>query len=70
MEHLLENPEVNKNWEWLGEQRDVETLLADCDALLHVSLYEGLPNVVCESLLRVAQSFCRRSVIILFWWGK
>lgn len=52
MEHLLEkNPEVGKNWEWLGERENVETLLADCDALLHVSLFEGLPNVVCESFI-------------------
>ena len=38
------------HWEWLGVRQDVPELLRDHDALIHPSLYEGLPNVVCEAL--------------------
>jgi glycosyltransferase involved in cell wall biosynthesis len=47
---LLQNPAILANWHWLGERRDVLELLATHDALLHPSLHEGLPNVVCEAL--------------------
>ena len=51
VDELLERvPEVRHNWRWLGEEPDVPGLLRDYHALIHPSLYEGLPNVVCEAL--------------------
>lgn len=46
---LREHPEVAANWHWLGERKDVPQLLAQHHALLLASLYEGMPNVVCEA---------------------
>jgi glycosyltransferase involved in cell wall biosynthesis len=43
-------PEVSRQWRWLGEQPDMGQLLREHDALIHPSLYEGLPNAVCEAL--------------------
>jgi glycosyltransferase involved in cell wall biosynthesis len=37
-------------WRWLGQRNDVAALLQGCDALVLPSLWEGLPNVVCEAL--------------------
>ena len=48
---LLEGtPQVRSRWQWLGLQSDISRLLGQYDALIHPSLYEGLPNVVCEAL--------------------
>jgi glycosyltransferase involved in cell wall biosynthesis len=48
---MLESmPEIRKRWHWLGEQSDIARLLGQYHALIHPSLYEGLPNVVCEAL--------------------
>lgn len=43
-------PEVRANWQWLGERGDVIDLMCSSDALVAPSLFEGLPNVVCEAL--------------------
>lgn len=43
-------PETRRRWHWLGVQSDVPGLLRRHDALVHPSLYEGLPNAVCEAL--------------------
>ncbi len=48
---VASNPALAQSWHWLGERSDVPALLHDCDALLHVSLFEGLPNAVCEALI-------------------
>lgn len=37
-------------WEWSGVRQDIPKLLAEHDALIHPSYYEGLPNAVCEAL--------------------
>jgi glycosyltransferase involved in cell wall biosynthesis len=51
VEELLENlPEIAARWNWLGEQLDMPALLREHDMLIHASLYEGLPNAVCEAL--------------------
>lgn len=50
-EILNNNPEVLANWSWLGERNDVTPLLQNCDTLVHISLFEGLPNVVCEAFI-------------------
>ncbi len=47
---LCERPEVAARWHWLGEESDVPRMLGGYHALIHPSLYEGLPNVVCEAL--------------------
>lgn len=43
-------PTVRPHWHWLGLQSDVPGLLREYHALIHPSLYEGLPNSVCEAL--------------------
>jgi glycosyltransferase involved in cell wall biosynthesis len=43
-------PNVQRSWRWLGLQSDVPGLLHEHHALIHPSLYEGLPNAVCEAL--------------------
>jgi glycosyltransferase involved in cell wall biosynthesis len=48
---LARYPEVQANWHWIGERTDVPELIAEHRALIHPSLYEGLPNVVCEALI-------------------
>lgn len=48
---LARNPVVASRWHFLGERRDVPVLLQQADALVHVSLYEGLPNAVCEAFI-------------------
>jgi glycosyltransferase involved in cell wall biosynthesis len=48
-ELLAANPEVKKHWLWLGEQHDISYRLKNCTALVHVSLFEGLPNAICEA---------------------
>jgi glycosyltransferase involved in cell wall biosynthesis len=49
--HLLDKyPEIKTAWHWLGEQQDMRRILAEHDALVHPSRYEGLPNAVCEAL--------------------
>lgn len=45
------HPLVSAKWNWLGECRNVMELLAEHRALIHPSLYEGLPNVVCEAFI-------------------
>jgi glycosyltransferase involved in cell wall biosynthesis len=51
VEELLQSlPEISARWHWLGEQFDMPDLLRRHDMLIHASLYEGLPNAVCEAL--------------------
>jgi glycosyltransferase involved in cell wall biosynthesis len=47
---LASLPEVQRHWVWLGLRSDIPELLQKCDALIHPSLYEGMPNAVCEAL--------------------
>lgn len=49
---LDRNPAVKNIWQWLGERNDIPQLLDKHHGLLHPSLFEGLPNAVCESLSR------------------
>jgi glycosyltransferase involved in cell wall biosynthesis len=41
---------LDSSWHWLGERADVPELMRQYDALILPSLFEGLPNVVCEAL--------------------
>lgn len=47
---VIEDGGLATSWRWLGERRDVPDLLRQYDALILPSLWEGLPNVVCEAL--------------------
>ena len=46
----LEREGAESAWVWLGERRDIPALLQKADALILPSLWEGLPNVICEAL--------------------
>lgn len=46
---LATRPEVDQNWEWMGEQTDVLGIVSGALALIHPSSYEGSPNVICEA---------------------
>lgn len=65
---LLDNPDIGAQWHWLGERNDISELLQQCDALIHVSLYEGLPNVVCEAFIAgcpvIASCVCDHPVLV------
>jgi len=54
---MLGEAGIGERWNWLGLQRDVASLYVRCDALVHPSAREGLPNAVCEALA------CGRPVI-------
>lgn len=47
---LQSEPRIGSRWRWLGVQTDIPALLRRHDALVLPSLYEGLPNAVCEAL--------------------
>jgi glycosyltransferase involved in cell wall biosynthesis len=47
---LLAAAGLADRWRWLGLQRDMPPLYASCDALVHPSAREGLPNAICEAL--------------------
>jgi glycosyltransferase involved in cell wall biosynthesis len=49
-DRLLSDLDLRDRWEWLGERKDIPELLGSCDALIHPSFYEGLPNAICEAL--------------------
>lgn len=44
-------PHVKDKWEWMGEVKDIKTLIKNSRALLLASKYEGLSNVICESFI-------------------
>lgn len=48
---LVDHPEVAAHWSWLGEVKNVQELYDQADALILPSLFEGLPNAVCEAML-------------------
>ncbi len=50
--YLLDNKLINKYWNWLGEVTNIDELFDQSDALILPSLWEGLPNVICESMLK------------------
>lgn len=51
VKHLLDSmPEIKNKVLFPGENKAIHTLLAQHDALIHPSFYEGMPNVICEAL--------------------
>jgi glycosyltransferase involved in cell wall biosynthesis len=65
---LANNLPLAQRWHWLGERSDVSALLQECDGLLHVSLYEGLPNAVCEAMIAarpvIASNVCDHPILL------
>jgi glycosyltransferase involved in cell wall biosynthesis len=61
-------PNVQRSWRWLGLWSDVPSLLREYHALVHPSLYEGLPNAVCEALATgvpvLASNVCDHPLLI------
>jgi glycosyltransferase involved in cell wall biosynthesis len=61
-------PQIRCRWHWLGVQADVPGLLLRHHALIHPSLYEGLPNAVCEALASgipvLASDVCDHSLLV------
>jgi len=48
---LEDHPHVAASWTWLGEIKNVQELYQQADGMILPSIYEGLPNVVCEAML-------------------
>lgn len=65
---LDENAEVKSKIKILGPRKDVNLLIPMYDAILHPSLYEGLPNAICESLasgrLVLASDVCDNGILV------
>ncbi len=52
MDQFLEDhPHVAAAWTWLGEIKNVRELYQKADGMILPSIYEGLPNVICEAML-------------------
>lgn len=49
MDSLIKSYDLEKHWVWLGQIENVFDEYINADALIHASLVEGLPNVVCEA---------------------
>ena len=69
IKELLEQyPSVKENWSWLGERQDIPVLLKQHFALIHPSLYEGLPNVICEAFIAsrpvLASNVCDHPLLV------
>ena len=50
-ELLINNPQLQQSWEWKGLVENVDEYFKSSDILLQVSIYEGLPMVICEAML-------------------
>ncbi len=65
---LSMHPKIKKKWHWRGTVDDVREYYNSCDALIHVSIYEGLPNVICEAMLTgcfvIASNVCDHPLLI------
>ena len=46
----IEAAKIGDAWRWLGPRHDVADLMHRYDALILPSLWEGLPNAVCEAM--------------------
>lgn len=69
LDSFLENhPEIAKNWRWLGEVKTIDRLYTGSDAVILPSLFEGLPNVICEAMISgcpvIASDVCDHPLLI------
>lgn len=66
--YLLDNSHLKSYWNWLGEVTNIEELFKRSDALILPSLWEGLPNVICESMLNgcnvLASNVCDNPILL------
>ena len=66
--YLESNEAISRKWNWLGNVKEVEKYYHSADALIHVSLYEGLPLVICEAMLSgcfvIASDVCDHPLLI------
>lgn len=46
---IINELNLENQWKWLGERKDIVDLLLNHDALIHPSFFEGLPNAICEA---------------------
>lgn len=65
---IASNSSLQNSWQWLGERSDIPLLLEKSDALIHVSLYEGLPNAICEAFIEgrpvIASAVCDHPLLV------
>jgi glycosyltransferase involved in cell wall biosynthesis len=65
---LSESPHLAQQCQFLGEVKDPKTLYRSSDVLILPSLYEGLPNVVCEAMLAgcpvIASDVCDHPILL------
>lgn len=47
---LNDHPKISNKFSFIGEQINTYSLYSSADALLLTSIYEGLPNVMCEAM--------------------
>ena len=69
MQEILDSyPIIKKNWNWLGEVKNISIQFRSCDALLHLSFFEGLPNAVCEAFIHgkpvIASNVCEHPRLV------
>jgi GalNAc-alpha-(1->4)-GalNAc-alpha-(1->3)-diNAcBac-PP-undecaprenol alpha-1,4-N-acetyl-D-galactosaminyltransferase len=72
-EKLLDELNLKEHWQWLGERKDIPDLLHQCNALIHPSFYEGLPNAICEGLASglpvIASRVCDHPLLVKEGWN-
>lgn len=65
---ISEDEILERSWKWHGAVENIEDAYKENDCLLHVSLHEGTPNVVCEAMLNycpvIASNVCDNPLII------
>ena len=48
---LNDHPHISAKFNFVGEQKKINSLYSSADALILPSIYEGLPNVMCEAMI-------------------
>lgn len=65
---IADHEMLRARWSWMGERADVGALMSECHALIHPSMSEGLPNVVCEALMAgrpaVVSNVCDNPILV------
>ena len=66
--YLANNKYLSQKWNWLGTVDDIQEHYDSSDALLSVSIYEGMPMVICEAMLSgcfvIASNVCDHPKVI------